>query len=67
MLKYAGWDGIVVEGKADKPVWIDIRNDKVRIKDAGLNVLLIDDPICIDVAPRQSGKNLSYVIDVLLI
>jgi aldehyde:ferredoxin oxidoreductase len=35
MLKYAGWDGIVVEGKADKPVWIDIRNDKVRIKDAG--------------------------------
>ena len=34
MLKYAGWDGIVIEGKADKPVWIDIRNDKVRIKDA---------------------------------
>ena len=22
MLKYAGWDGIVIEGKADKPVWI---------------------------------------------
>ncbi len=35
MLKYAGWDGIVVEGKADKPVWIDIRNDQVRIKAAG--------------------------------
>jgi aldehyde:ferredoxin oxidoreductase len=34
MLKYAGWDGIVIEGKADKPVWIDIRNDAVKIKEA---------------------------------
>jgi aldehyde:ferredoxin oxidoreductase len=29
MLKYAGWDGIVIEGTADQPVWIDIRNDQV--------------------------------------
>ncbi|MEI6127904.1 MAG: aldehyde ferredoxin oxidoreductase N-terminal domain-containing protein, partial [Pseudomonadota bacterium] len=35
MLKYAGWDGIVIEGKAEKPVWIDIRNQDVRIQDAG--------------------------------
>jgi hypothetical protein len=34
MMKYAGWDGIVIEGKADKPVWIDIRDQDVRIKDA---------------------------------
>jgi len=34
MLKYAGWDGIVIEGKADKPVWIDVRNSNVQIKDA---------------------------------
>ena len=34
MLKYAGWDGIVIEGKADKPVWIDIRDKDVKIKDA---------------------------------
>lgn len=33
-LKYAGWDGIVLEGKADKPVWIDVVNDKVVIRDA---------------------------------
>ena len=32
-LKYAGWDGIVVEGRADKPVWIDIRDGEVRIRD----------------------------------
>jgi aldehyde:ferredoxin oxidoreductase len=33
MLKYAGWDGIVIEGKADEPVWIDIRNEEVQIRD----------------------------------
>ena len=33
-LKFAGWDGIVIEGKAEKPVWVDVRNDKVEIKDA---------------------------------
>ncbi len=32
MLKYAGWDGIVLEGKASRPVWIDIRNEKVVIR-----------------------------------
>ncbi len=35
MLKFAGWDGIVIEGKADKPVWIDIRNNKIKIREAG--------------------------------
>ena len=33
-LKYAGWDGVVVLGKADKPVWINVVNDKVTIEDA---------------------------------
>jgi aldehyde:ferredoxin oxidoreductase len=33
-LKYAGYDAIVIEGKADKPVWLSIRDDKVEIKDA---------------------------------
>ena len=35
MLKYAGWDGIVVEGKADRPVWVDIRDLTIRFRDAG--------------------------------
>ena len=35
MLKYAGWDGIVLEGRSKKPVWLDIRNDKVVIRDGG--------------------------------
>ena len=33
-LKYAGWDGIVLEGKSDSPVWIDIINDKAVFRDA---------------------------------
>ena len=33
-MKFAGWDGIVIEGKAEKPVWVDIRNDNVKIQDA---------------------------------
>jgi aldehyde:ferredoxin oxidoreductase len=31
-MKFAGWDGIVIEGKADQPVWLDIRNDSVTIR-----------------------------------
>jgi len=34
MLKMAGWDGIVIEGKAAKPVWINIIDDNVTIEDA---------------------------------
>jgi len=34
-LKYAGYDIVVVKGKAKKPVYIFIDNNKVSIKDAG--------------------------------
>ena len=34
LLKFAGWDGMVIEGVADSPVWIDIRDGKVAIRDA---------------------------------
>jgi len=33
-LKYAGYDGIVVVGKAEKPVYLSILDDEVEIKDA---------------------------------
>jgi aldehyde:ferredoxin oxidoreductase len=32
MLKHAGWDGIVIEGSATEPIWIDIRDDLVRYR-----------------------------------
>jgi aldehyde:ferredoxin oxidoreductase len=33
MLKYAGWDGIAIQGRADSQVWIDIRNHDVKIRE----------------------------------
>ncbi|MBU6423464.1 MAG: aldehyde ferredoxin oxidoreductase family protein [Chloroflexota bacterium] len=33
-LKHAGWDGIVVSGAADRPVYVWIKDDGVEIRDA---------------------------------
>ena len=33
-LKRAGWDGVIIRGKADHPVYIDITDDVVKIMDA---------------------------------
>ena len=33
-VKYAGYDAIIIEGKAAKPVYLWIRNDEVEIRDA---------------------------------
>jgi len=61
MLKYAGWDGIVIEGKADRPVWVDIRNDTVMIKDAdglwGLDTWTTQEAIWNEVAGEQDFGN----------
>ncbi|MBS5736272.1 MAG: aldehyde ferredoxin oxidoreductase, partial [Collinsella intestinalis] len=34
MLKYSGHDGLIIEGKADKPCYIFIDDDKISIEDA---------------------------------
>src|SRR5512143_1092570 len=56
MLKQAGWDGVVVQGKADRPVWINIVNDKVTIEDAkmlwGLNTFETQGQVLSAVAGR---------------
>jgi aldehyde:ferredoxin oxidoreductase len=33
-LKHAGWDGIVVQGQAERPVYLWIEEDKVELRDA---------------------------------
>jgi aldehyde:ferredoxin oxidoreductase len=33
-LKYAGYDAVVIQGKADRPVWLMIADQKVEIRDA---------------------------------
>jgi len=35
MLKWAGYDGLIIEGVAEKPTWINIVDDDVRLNDAG--------------------------------
>ena len=56
MLKLAGWDGVIVHGKSDRPVWINIINDKVTIEDAkslwGLNTYETQGQIASMVAGR---------------
>jgi aldehyde:ferredoxin oxidoreductase len=34
-LKYAGYDGLVITGKSSKPLYLNIEDDKVELKDAG--------------------------------
>lgn len=33
-LKFAGWDSIIIQGKANVPCWISIQDDKVEIREA---------------------------------
>lgn len=33
-IKQAGWDGIILEGRAESPVYLSIKDDQVKIKDA---------------------------------
>jgi aldehyde:ferredoxin oxidoreductase len=48
-LKYAGYDSIVIKGKASKPVYISINNDNIEVKDAshiwGMDTYITQDAI----------------------
>lgn len=59
-LKYAGYDGIVVKGKADKPVWVRIVDDDVQILDAddlwGLDVYEVQEEINRQFSPKGYGE-----------
>ena len=68
-MKYAGYDLIVVTGKAEAPVYLDICDDEVEIKDAsglwGLDLieaqqyLIEKDPACSVLTIGPAGENLS--------
>jgi aldehyde:ferredoxin oxidoreductase len=55
-LKFAGWDGIVVEGASDQPVYINVINDQVKIESAkgvwGLNTWEAQQEISRRVMPK---------------
>jgi len=68
-LKFAGWDSIIIQGKANAPSWISIQDDKVEIRDAkklwGQGIFQTTAAICADIgndchvaAIGQAGENL---------
>ena len=68
-LKYAGYDAIVIKGKAERPVWLSIADNKVEIRDArplwgkgireaSLAIAGIMGPEAVVAAIGQAGENL---------
>ncbi len=55
-LKKAGYDGIVIKGRADKPVYLRIDNDSVSIQDARNLWGLTNSKTC-QIIQQENGKN----------
>jgi aldehyde:ferredoxin oxidoreductase len=74
-MKYAGYDSIVILGKADKPVYLSIHDENVETKDAadlwGLEtfeaqkVLMNDEPEASILVIGPAGENLSRIAVIL--
>lgn len=59
-LKFAGWDGIVIEGRSDAPVYINIIDNEVTLEDAkflwGLNTWETQEAIWAEQSARASVR-----------
>lgn len=74
-LKYAGWDALIVEGKSDKPVYINIEDEKIEILPADQYVGKLSeevDDLLKEVYPKCSvlnigpaGENLSLMAAIM--
>jgi aldehyde:ferredoxin oxidoreductase len=74
-MKYAGYDGILILGKAERPVYLSIHDGDVEIKDAGdlwgvetfeaQKVLMADDPEASILVIGPAGERLSRVAIIL--
>ncbi len=77
-LKFSGFDGLIIQGKASKPVWISIDDGSVEIKDAshlwGLTTYETQKTIWSDLnTPRKaailtigpSGEHLSRIASII--
>ncbi len=75
-LKFAGWDSIIIQGKADKPVWLYILDNKVELRDAsrlwGNGIYRTTAEICAEIgsdahvaAIGQAGENLVRLSNVM--
>ena len=74
-MKYAGYDGIVILGKAEKPVYLSIHDEDIEIKDANdlwgvetfeaQKVLMTDEPEASILVIGPAGENLSRIAIIL--
>ncbi len=74
-LKYAGWDGIIVEGKSEKSVYLNIQDDKIELlpaeQFAGYTSEKLDDelkeiyPKCSVLNIGPAGENLSLLACIM--
>jgi len=74
-LKYAGYDGIVIVGKADEPVYLSVRDEDVEIRDAGdlwgmdtfetQSALARSDPKACVLTIGPAGENLSRIAIII--
>ena len=74
-MKHAGYDGIVVLGKAENPVYLSIHDEDVEIKDAddlwgvetfeAQRVLMTDEPEASVLVIGPAGENLSRIAVIL--
>jgi len=57
-LKWAGWDGVLLTGRADRPVFLAIRDDRAELLDAsdawGLDCFAAQRVLCDAVGDRQA-------------
>lgn len=58
-LKYAGWDALIVEGKSEKPVYINIENEKIEILPAEKYVGMLSEAV--DDALKEEHPNCSVL------
>jgi len=74
-LKYAGWDALIVEGKSEKPVYLNIEDDKIEILTAepfvGMFSEALDDllkeihPKCSVLNIGPAGENQSLIAAII--
>lgn len=74
-LKYAGWDALIVEGKSEKPVYLNIEDEKIEILTAepfvGMLTESLDDllkemhPKCSVLNIGPAGENQSFIAAII--
>lgn len=74
-LKYAGWEALIVEGKAEKPTYINIEDDKIELCDAKEYVGMLSEevdaafkkvhPKCSVLHIGPAGENMSLLAAIM--